>query len=123
MDLTIIIYDLFLGFSILAAFFLFLVTFNTAFRGCVPLFYKFKFREIYSIAKSKPIRAGLTAISFLLFISISVSYLFPVDVTTSFLIRGIVIRLPLIAAEGIILWTIIHIEHGDWTLNTGKDDI
>jgi hypothetical protein len=114
--LLMIIYDLFAGISAMAAFVIFLITFNTAFRGCLGLFIKFKIKEVTQIFREKPIRAGLNLVAFLIFFSTAFSYLIPVDITEYFVIRSIFIRIPLILAEAAILWIVIKIEHGEWHL-------
>ncbi len=113
MELLEIIYGLLGSLSSLAAFVLFLITFSLTFDGYKSAFLKLQFKKIKERFWLNPIKGCLTAISFLIFISMALSYLVPVEVTLTFIIRSTTVRVPLIIAEVIVLWMVLHLEKHD----------
>ena len=116
------LYDLISIVVILTTLICFLVTFNTVFPHGGKLLLKFKLGEVKRGFENRPIRGGLTAISFLIFFSMIATYIVPVEIDGWFIIRTIFLRIPVLAASLIILWTVVHIQHGDWDINRRYDE-
>ncbi len=118
MSTYIILYDFISVIVALSTLVVFLFTFHIVFPEGRSLIFRLKFKELKYLFEQKPIRGGFTAVSFLIFFGMVSSYLVPVEITGLFLIRTLLIRLPMLAASGVILWVVIHIQHGDWDINS-----